>query len=299
MPHTSVCPGISDERAHYRSTYLVLLLLPLSHFLILVPGKGIFTLPESTFPINRIEDEINQELDSIRGVVKAFLNNPEPTTWISPDSIKITQSNRKFIGDLQIPSYRDGAPSLLFHNLDECDDEEIEMIFGSDGRQYVIINCALNTSHSTHSSTLICNTSGSGKTRRMLEGLTKYWGFYFVATPGSNGVGVRDLRGALDDVAQYPEWAPDLKPFKSEERAAQHKINCCIASLHLRRVVAARIVIFELFLQLAMEVDGTLQEKHKRTWLLLQLSDDFDPSRRLASFRSDHDVSYPRLKSSS
>src|SRR5438309_518505 len=35
----------------------------------------------------------------------------------------------------------------------------------------------------------ICNTSGSGKTRRMLEGLTKYWGLYMVATPDINGVG--------------------------------------------------------------------------------------------------------------
>ena len=30
-----------------------------------------------------------------------------------------------------------------------------------------------------------------------MEALTKYWGFYFVATPDVNGVGIRDLRDAL------------------------------------------------------------------------------------------------------
>jgi hypothetical protein len=114
----------------------------------------------------------------------------------------------------------------------------------------------------------------------MLEGFTKYWGFYFVAIPDSNGVGVRDFQDALINIAEYPEWAPDLELIKSEERTAQQDVNRQIATRHLRRVVAARIVVFELFLQLAIQVDGTLQEKHKRIWLLFQLSDDLvSPSR--------------------
>src|ERR1700733_12936711 len=126
----------------------------------------------------------------------------------------------------------------------------------------------------------ICNTSGSGKTRRMLEGLARYWGFYFVAIPDINGVGVRDLRDALDNVTQYSEWVSDLNLIKYEERAAQQEVNRWIVSKHLRRVLAARVIVFELFLQLAMEAHGSLQEKHKRIWLFFQLSDNLDPSSR-------------------
>jgi hypothetical protein len=99
-------------------------------------------------PIEIIDEKINQELDSLRGMVETFLKNPEPPTWIPPESA--TPSNREFLTNLQIPSYRNGAPSLLFHNLDEYNDKEIEMVFGpGDRRQYVVIDCALNTSHST------------------------------------------------------------------------------------------------------------------------------------------------------
>ncbi len=121
---------------------------------------------------------------------------------------------------------------------------------------------------------VICNTSGSGKTRRMLEGLTKYWGFYIVAALDDNGVGVRDLPDALDEIAQYKEWQTDLKSLPLEDRANQDDCNSVIASRQLLKVLAARIAVFELFLEVAIQVDGWLLEKHKRIWLLFQLSDE-------------------------
>ena len=107
-----------------------------------------------------------------------------------------------------------------------------------------------------------------------MEALTNYWGFYLVAAPDANGVGVRDLHDALELVARYREWVSDLKQVPLEKRATQDTVNNQIASRAFRRVLAARIVIFQLFLQVAIQVDGCLQEKHKRIWLLFQL---FDP----------------------
>jgi hypothetical protein len=111
----------------------------------------------------------------------------------------------------------------------------------------------------------------------MLEGLTKYWGFYLVAAPDASGVGVRDLKDALDEVAQYREWVSDLETVDIRQRAAQARVNRWIASEHLQKVLAARVVVFQLFLQLAIQVHGTLQEKHKCIWLLFQLSDELVP----------------------
>jgi len=38
-------------------------------------------------------------------------------------------------------------------------------------------------------------------------------------------------------------------------------------------------VVFQFFLQVAIQIDGCLQEKHKRIWLLFQLFDQLNPQR--------------------
>ena len=110
-----------------------------------------------------------------------------------------------------------------------------------------------------------------------MEALTEYWGFYFVAIPDANGVGIRDLHDALELVTRYREWVPDLRALAPEERTAQNNTNKYIAYRAFRRVLAARIVVFELFLRVATEIDGPLQAKHKRIWLLFQLFNQLNP----------------------
>jgi hypothetical protein len=107
----------------------------------------------------------------------------------------------------------------------------------------------------------------------MLEGLSKYWGFYIVAVPDVNGVGVSDLYLALEGVNKYNGWVPDISLLSSAERVNQNKTNSNIATRLIRKVLAARITVFKLFLQIAIRVDGELLEKHRRIWLLFQLSD--------------------------
>jgi hypothetical protein len=111
----------------------------------------------------------------------------------------------------------------------------------------------------------------------MLEGLTKYWGFYLVVAPDANGVGVRDLIEVLQELPGYTGWVSDLEKVSIEERATRQAANSQIVSRHLRKVLAARIIGFQLFLELAKDVDGKLQEKHKRIWLFFQLSDGVIP----------------------
>jgi hypothetical protein len=103
------------------------------------------TLKEHTLDIEVINKEIDKELKLLHRVVKTFLKNPESSTWVPPDYVM--PSNHKFLTSLRIPSYGNGNPSLLFHDLNMCDGSEIEGIFGSDTPMYVVINCALNPSH--------------------------------------------------------------------------------------------------------------------------------------------------------
>jgi hypothetical protein len=105
----------------------------------------------------------------------------------------------------------------------------------------------------------------------MIEGLKKHWGFYIVACRDANGVGVSDLHLAMEELGRYREFEIDLR--SSQQQARRNKTNREIAGKILRKVLAARIVVLELFLQLVVEIDGAVQEKHKRIWLLFQLSD--------------------------
>ena len=123
------------------------------HVIVVPPSskKSNITLAptELTLDIEAIDEKVSKELDSgmLRGMVEIFLKDPEPRPWIPPDFV--TPGNQKFLTNLQIPSYRNNNPSLLLHNLDVCNDKEIEMIFGPGTHQYVdsvVINCALNTS---------------------------------------------------------------------------------------------------------------------------------------------------------
>ena len=116
-----------------------------------------------------------------------------------------------------------------------------------------------------------CDTFGSGETRRILEGLTNNWGLYFVAARDENNVGINDLEHALKDIGCDMDWTDDLRPFKEQERTKKNRNNICISRWTIRKVFAARLVVFTLFLRLAEARDGSLLPEHRRLWLLFQL----------------------------
>jgi len=71
----------------------------------------------------------------------------------------------------------------------------------------------------------------------------------------------------IPDLAQ---WVSSLRFVCASKRAHQNYLNIRIAWKQLQKILAARAVVFKLFLQLAIKVDGKLLEKHKRIWLLFQ-----------------------------
>ena len=117
----------------------------------------------------------------------------------------------------------------------------------------------------------VCNTSGSGKTRLILEGLIKYWGLYFVVARDENNVGVDDLENVLNDIDLYKDWTDDLRIFNGPAQQEREKSNIQISNRAVKKVLAARLVVFELFLQLAVAPDRRILPEHPRIWLLFQL----------------------------
>lgn len=110
------------------------------------------------------------------------------------------------------------------------------------------------------------NTSGSGKTRLLLEGLCKKWGFYFTANNSRDRVGSSDVYYALRSV--------DLVSLPPEGYEKTLESNVASARRRFLFVLYIRSLTFRVFLDCAIQVDGGLNEEHKRRWLLFQLRSD-------------------------
>lgn len=208
--------------------------------------------------------ELNEKIES-------FLTRPRQC-WMPPDSVD--EETRQFYANLNIPSINE-KPSLLTHNLDTEYNPNVDDLFRAKQHQ------------------IVCNTSGAGKTRLLSEGLSRYWGFYFVATQDSNGIGSRDLQSMIDIMPSIPGWTSNIFKHRSEEgemraNKESHATNERIASTRISRVLLARWLIFEAFVNVSKKLNkGNLGEGLRHDWLLFQIhppvmDNGFDPFLALA-----------------
>lgn len=117
------------------------------------------------------------------------------------------------------------------------------------------------------------NTSGSGKTRLLFEGLCRYWGIYFTSSVDTSYLGSYDLTSIYS--SRFPALAfsgsgarlpsADLPKYRSmaleENRKAAERVS--------GELLLARLLVFKQFLTLLQDDEPTVD--HKRRWLLLQL----------------------------
>ena len=80
---------------------------------------------------------------------------------------------------------------------------------------------------------------------------------------------MNDLEMALHDIGY---WLNDLRLFEGNTRDKMNRSNINLFRAEIRKVLAARVVVFDLFLQLAIALDGSLRPEHQRLWLMFQLS---------------------------
>ncbi|CCA75362.1 hypothetical protein PIIN_09346 [Serendipita indica DSM 11827] len=147
----------------------------------------------------------------------------------------------------------DGRPNLLLHNLGDSH-KKADAIF-------------------TEAKVVLCNTSGSGKTRVLLDGLSNRWGFYLTAEPSLDHIGSSDLGYMIDRMSGKAGWASGVFDGVSNRRVTQSKsqTNEKIAKLGVSRILFARWSILKVFLEVAKQVHGSLPPNIKESWLLFQI----------------------------
>ena len=109
----------------------------------------------------------------------------------------------------------------------------------------------------------LCNTSGSGKTRLLLQGLCRNWGLYFTAR-NVGGIGSADL----EEVSKL--FLGTLQPITSENGLAALRSNISIASRHFSALLYARVSILHIFLNIAST--NNITENLQERWMFLQVA---------------------------
>ncbi|KAJ7510874.1 hypothetical protein B0H11DRAFT_1034481 [Mycena galericulata] len=175
----------------------------------------------------------------------------------------------EFLRTLNIPLDSHMKPDMLLHDLglltrDPSIRQRLKEIF---------------TGKESH--TFVVNTSGSGKTRLVYEGLCRFWGLYFTALRDSSGHGSRDIEMIISTALRScPTFTDPLPPHDHPSFMAALKNNQVVAEMFFKFALLARLRVLHLFVD-AMYAIPQLEpmDVYRKRWLMLQikpalLSDD-------------------------
>jgi hypothetical protein len=112
----------------------------------------------------------------------------------------------------------------------------------------------------------LINTSGSGKTRILFEGLCRYWGLYFTSGLDLGSQGMAKVLESLSSASNF------TKELSSTSDLGPLDHNRMIAHRRFRQVLIAHLFVLRMFLEAARKVcpEGPL-DRYRRHWLFLQL----------------------------
>ncbi|TDL26510.1 hypothetical protein BD410DRAFT_783559 [Rickenella mellea] len=157
-------------------------------------------------------------------------------------------------------------PDLLLHDLGEW------------SKPNGHLSTAVNECFRKKEATYIFNTAGSGKTRLVLEGLCRFWGFYFTAAYDDvSHHGSSDLFSSLTRLShlegfttEIPTWdRASGQPF--DEKYITRNVK--LATPCFKRVWLARLIVFDLFYRLT-SVKKRRAHRLRWLWVILQVKSE-------------------------
>ncbi|KAL5476981.1 hypothetical protein ACEPAI_3167 [Sanghuangporus weigelae] len=223
-----------------------------------IPKNETFTISESTprKPKEETEGLVEEFLSRYDTKLRQYLAGPPwKEFWDAPPDA--SNNIAQFVKSLKIPDIG-GNPVLLLHNLGDgvVDSSVVDDVF-------------------TRKSSFLVNTSGSGKTRLLFEGLTRHWGFYFTTIVDSinHHLGSADISQATEThIPGSRGFIPNPWTLADENQHAAFYNNHLIAERRVIQILTARICFFNYFLRMARgAVPDESVDNYKKHWLFLQL----------------------------
>ncbi|KAF9456088.1 hypothetical protein BDZ94DRAFT_1327205 [Collybia nuda] len=216
------------------------------------------------FPALSIKDttisfEIEEFLSQIQPAMVKLVSGEIYLPLWSPQPGSMTSTTAEHIKQLHIPFLK-GKPSVL-HDLGRFKEDPI--------LASRISNIFMPNNH-----TFLVNTSGSGKSRLLFEGLCNFWGFYFTSLVDSSLLGSSDVQNSIRIyLPNSPQFRTTLPQPDSPQYEPALKINRDNAERIFGQIFLARLLIFDLFARImnrTKKKDESL-DLYKQRWLLLQL----------------------------
>ncbi|KAH9475550.1 hypothetical protein JR316_0012665 [Psilocybe cubensis] len=217
-----------------------------------------------------IEADIRVILSELHPTMKKLVDGEITLPIWTPDFVDSAVSSH--LTNLKIPCLK-GKPNLLLHDLGSFKNDPM--------LEKRLKNVFMPNNH-----TFLVNTSGSGKTRLLLEGLCENWGFYFTSLVDSSLLGSSDVQNSIQThVPDSPRFRSVLPPPGSAGYESALKTNREIANRLFRQIFLARLIIFNSFAetmnnsikmnQLTNRAANQDSRTYKARWLLLQLRPSF------------------------
>ncbi|KAF7296592.1 hypothetical protein HMN09_01066700 [Mycena chlorophos] len=167
----------------------------------------------------------------------------------------------EFLRELKIPLWK-GEPSLLLHELgsyanDRVMKERIEKIFRPSD-----INCFVNS-------------SGTGKTRHLLEALCLQWGFYFSFKDKILDIGPADMDSLEARIQTKTAFSDELPDEADPTFGTKVALNRKLAQDGCAHAIFARLLVFRMFLEAIVASGRSITPTDKRKWTLLQVNPNY------------------------
>ncbi|KAJ7593955.1 hypothetical protein C8J56DRAFT_424675 [Mycena floridula] len=182
--------------------------------------------------------------------------------WPPEDKGPTDDEDRSYIATLALKhNYLKGSsPRIQIHDLGSF-------------RRDPVLNAPVQDLFSGRN-TFLVNTSGSGKTRLLYEGLCQNWGFYFTGAVDVTGLGSKDVDMILG-TAMFRQTELGFCSLPDDGLPGLEQLSLCNKRAVWRRfseMLLARLLLFREFLQQValLSLDDN-EEDFQRRWLLLQL----------------------------
>ncbi|KAJ7113002.1 hypothetical protein C8R44DRAFT_882038 [Mycena epipterygia] len=220
--------------------------------------------PDPLFSANgaqKLEDTMYRILSPLRRNMEILVSGGKGFRMWSP---KTGGEFEDFLASLRIPVDTEMKPDMLLHELGRLEKDprfhdRLEEIFQSDSRSHKFL----------------VNTSGSGKTRLLLEGLCKHWGIYFTAKRDTLHHGSHDMQNIIDTVLlSTPGFSECLSESLPENFQRDLELNRQIARGHFSYLMLARLRVFRMFLETIEAISAEKrdsEDEYRKRWLELQI----------------------------
>ncbi|KAJ3881264.1 hypothetical protein F5051DRAFT_476871 [Lentinula edodes] len=182
--------------------------------------------------------------------------------WTPPKSLSddshAESETTAYIESLHIPlgNPNKEIPLIILHELG--------------GFQYnVKLRNRLDRIFSPSSHTFLVNTSGTGKTKLLFEGLCMHWGFYMTCAIDSFNLGAADFPLAVSNLNRNSTWTAYLPSTSSANHVSLLQTNIRLVYRAVSEVLLTRLLIFRMYLEACAKEGFCLQQRQR--WLELQI----------------------------